>query len=41
MTQPYALTGKLAELQGMADTDDEGLKEAYSTPWTRFKASSK
>lgn len=28
MTQLYALTGKLAELQGMADTDDEGLKEA-------------
>lgn len=28
MTQLYALTGKLAELQAMADTDDEGLKEA-------------
>ncbi|WP_434676186.1 siphovirus Gp157 family protein [Pseudomonas sp. D3-10] len=28
MTQLYALTGKLAELQGMTDTDDEGLKEA-------------
>ncbi|WP_122593213.1 siphovirus Gp157 family protein [Pseudomonas viridiflava] len=28
MTQLYALTGKLAELQGMADSDDEGLKEA-------------
>lgn len=28
MTQLYALTGKLAELQEMADTDDEGLKEA-------------
>ena len=28
MTLLYALTGKLAELQGMADTDDEGLKEA-------------
>jgi len=28
MTQLYALTGKLAELQGMADTDDEGLEEA-------------
>lgn len=28
MTQLYALTGKLAELQGMADTDDEGLAEA-------------
>lgn len=28
MTQLYALTGKLAELQAMAATDDEGLKEA-------------
>lgn len=28
MTQLYALTGKLVELQAMADTDDEGLKEA-------------
>jgi len=28
MTQLYALTGQLAELQAMADTDDEGLKEA-------------
>jgi len=28
MTQLYALTGKLAELQAMADTDDESLKEA-------------
>ncbi|MBP0948901.1 siphovirus Gp157 family protein [Pseudomonas sp. 20GA0080] len=28
MTQLYALTGKLAELQEMVDTDDEGLKEA-------------
>ena len=28
MTQLYALTDKLAELQAMADTDDEGLKEA-------------
>lgn len=28
MTQLYALTGKLAELQDMVDTDDEGLKEA-------------
>lgn len=28
MTQLYALTGKLAELQAMADTDDEDLKEA-------------
>lgn len=28
MTQLYALTGKLAELEAMADTDDEGLKEA-------------
>lgn len=28
MTQLYALTGKLAELQEMAATDDEGLKEA-------------
>lgn len=28
MTQLYALTGKLAELQAMADNDDEGLKEA-------------
>jgi hypothetical protein len=28
MTQLYTLTGKLAELQAMADTDDEGLKEA-------------
>lgn len=28
MTQLYALTGKLAELQAMADTDDDGLKEA-------------
>jgi DNA polymerase/3'-5' exonuclease PolX len=28
MTQLYALTGKLAELQAMADTDDAGLKEA-------------
>lgn len=28
MTQLYALTGKLAELQGMADSDDESLKEA-------------
>ena len=28
MTQLYALTGKLAELQAMSDTDDEGLKEA-------------
>ncbi|MCF8992440.1 siphovirus Gp157 family protein, partial [Pseudomonas carnis] len=28
MTQLYTLTGKLAELQSMADTDDEGLKEA-------------
>lgn len=28
MTHLYALTGKLAELQAMADTDDEGLKEA-------------
>lgn len=28
MTQLYALTGKLAELQAMVDTDDEGLKEA-------------
>ena len=28
MTQLYTLTGKLAELQTMADTDDEGLKEA-------------
>ncbi|POA21554.1 hypothetical protein C1886_04585 [Pseudomonas sp. FW300-N1A1] len=28
MTQLYALTGKLAELAAMTDTDDEGLKEA-------------
>ncbi|MDF3163440.1 siphovirus Gp157 family protein [Pseudomonas proteolytica] len=28
MTQLYTLTGKLAELQAMSDTDDEGLKEA-------------
>lgn len=28
MTQLYALTGKLAELQAMFDTDDESLKEA-------------
>lgn len=28
MTQLYALTGKLAELQAMADTDDVSLKEA-------------
>lgn len=28
MSQLYALTGKLAELQAMADTDDAGLKEA-------------
>ena len=28
MTQLYALTRKLAELQAKADTDDEGLKEA-------------
>ncbi len=28
MTHLYTLTGKLAELQAMADTDDEGLKEA-------------
>ncbi|QZA71268.1 Gam-like host-nuclease inhibitor protein [Pseudomonas phage AH02] len=28
MTQLYELTGKMAELQQMADTDDEGLKEA-------------
>jgi hypothetical protein len=28
MTQLYALSGKLAEIQAMADVDDEGLKEA-------------
>ncbi|WP_265532550.1 siphovirus Gp157 family protein [Pseudomonas saponiphila] len=28
MTHLYALTGKLADLQAMSDTDDEGLKEA-------------
>lgn len=28
MTQLYALSRKLAELQAKADTDDEGLKEA-------------
>ena len=28
MTQLYALTGQMAELAAMADTDDEGLKQA-------------
>ena len=28
MTQLYKLTGQMAELQAMADTDDEGLKQA-------------
>lgn len=28
MTQLYALTGQMAELQAMADTDDEGLRQA-------------
>jgi hypothetical protein len=28
MTNLYKLTGQLAELQAMSDTDDEGLKEA-------------
>ena len=28
MTQLYALTGQMAELAAMCDTDDEGLKQA-------------
>jgi len=28
MTQLYKLIGQMAELQAMADTDDESLKEA-------------
>lgn len=31
MTQLYKLTDQLAELAAMADTDDEGLKEALQT----------
>lgn len=41
MTRLYALTGQMTELAAMADTDDEGLRQAIQDTMDGIKGSSK